>query len=152
MNIALILYFDEFETVNPVVRETIGHKIGDIYFALRNLPNEFNAILENIHLIGRYYCVNAKINGMDKMLGPFVYNLKLLQSRSIEIENMIVRGTISAFLFDNLGGNMICNFHESFNKTNFCRIFTVTYKAAKTMTIEPEELLGFELLNALCDD
>ena len=70
--VALILYFDEFETVNPLGSETSGHKIGAIYCALRNLPNEFNAILENIHLVGLFYSIDAKINGMEKILRPLI--------------------------------------------------------------------------------
>ena len=53
-------------------KTTGGHKIGAIYCALRNLPNEFNAILENIHLVDIFYSIDAKINGMEKILRPLI--------------------------------------------------------------------------------
>lgn len=133
-------------------RKTGGHEIGAIYFAWRNLPNEFNANLENIHLIGLYYSVDAKINGTDNILRSIVDDLNVLETRGIKIGNIIVRGTIGASLFENLGGNMFYNFPKSFNNKNFCRICTITHDSAKTMTVEQEELLRSELLNARCDD
>lgn len=151
-NVALNIYFDEFETVNPLGSKTGGHKIGGIYCTLRNLPHEFNAILENIHLVGLFYSMDAKIHGIEKILRPLIDDLKILETQGIKVGNVTVRGTIGAFLFDNLGGNMLYHLPECFNRTCFCRICTVSHEIAKTMTIEQEDLLRSEILNARCDD
>ena len=47
---------------------------------------------------------------------------------------------------------MLYNLPQSFNKTNFCRIRTVSHVSAKTMILEKEELLRSELLNSRCED
>ena len=47
---------------------------------------------------------------------------------------------------------MLYNLPESFNKTNFCIIRTVSHESAKTMILEKEESLRSELLNSRCKD
>lgn len=44
------LYFDDLETTNPLGSKTKVHKMGAVYFCLRNLPVQFNSSLANIHL------------------------------------------------------------------------------------------------------
>lgn len=43
------LYYDDFETANPLGSKRGIHKIGCLYFILRNLPPKFNSALINIH-------------------------------------------------------------------------------------------------------
>ena len=47
---------------------------------------------------------------------------------------------------------MLYNLPQSFNKTNFCKICTVSQASEKTMSLEKEELLRSELLNSRCED
>ena len=47
---------------------------------------------------------------------------------------------------------MLYNLPQSFNKTNFYRIRTVSHVSAKTMILEKEEILRSELLNSRCED
>ncbi|XP_051164481.1 uncharacterized protein LOC127283564 [Leptopilina boulardi] len=151
-NVALLFYFDEFETVNPLGSKTGGHKLGAIYCTFRNLPNEFNACLENIMLVALFYSADIKTCGMSNILRPLIDDLKIFESRGIPIGEYTIRGTIAAFSFDNLGGNMLYALPESFANTYYCRICTVSYEEAKTMILEKEEYLRSEILNPRCED
>lgn len=44
------LYYDDFETANPLGSKKGIHKLGCVYFILRNLPPKLNSVLMNIHL------------------------------------------------------------------------------------------------------
>lgn len=49
------LYYDDFETANPLVSKKGVHKLGCIYFILRNLPPKLNSVLMNIHLVSLFH-------------------------------------------------------------------------------------------------
>lgn len=49
-NLQIQLYFDEFETTNPLGSKTGIHKLGGLYFILRNIPPYLNACLKNIYI------------------------------------------------------------------------------------------------------
>ncbi|KAL7852459.1 hypothetical protein SRHO_G00182440, partial [Serrasalmus rhombeus] len=44
------LYYDDVETTNPLGSKTKIHKMGAVYFTIRNLPPEFTSSLAHIHL------------------------------------------------------------------------------------------------------
>lgn len=49
------LYYDDFETANPLGSKKGIHKLGGIYFTLRNFPPQFNSSLANIHLCALFH-------------------------------------------------------------------------------------------------
>lgn len=49
------LFYDDFETANPLGSKRGVHKIGALYFVLRNLPPKFSSALMNIHLIALFH-------------------------------------------------------------------------------------------------
>ena len=55
----LQMYFDEFETVNPLGSKTKVHKVGGLYMTVKNLPTQINSKLVNIHPI--IYCHSQDI-------------------------------------------------------------------------------------------
>lgn len=52
---AFTIFFDEFETANPLGSKHGIHKIGNIYFVLRNLTPKVNSALMNIHLVALFH-------------------------------------------------------------------------------------------------
>ncbi|XP_042070926.1 uncharacterized protein LOC106632482 [Haplochromis burtoni] len=54
------LYYDDFETANPLGSKKAVHKLGCIYFVLRNLPPELNSVLMNIHLVALLHSEDLK--------------------------------------------------------------------------------------------
>ncbi|XP_051566959.1 uncharacterized protein LOC127448461 isoform X1 [Myxocyprinus asiaticus] len=66
------VYYDDFETANPLGSKQGVHKLGCLYFTLRNLPPYLNSSLMNIHLISLFHSQDARKYGLDKILSPFV--------------------------------------------------------------------------------
>ena len=55
-DILLILYYDDFEIVNPIGTYRKKHKLGGIYFSIANLDPRFRSKLSAIHPIGLLKC------------------------------------------------------------------------------------------------
>lgn len=141
-NIALLFYFDEFETVYPLGSKTGGHKIGAIiYCTFPNLPNEFNACLKNIMLVALFYSADIKTFGLSSILRPIIDEIKIFGTQGIVIGEYTIRGNIDAFSFDNLNDIMLYRLPEKFFNTYYCRICTVSYEKGKTKILEKEEYL-----------
>lgn len=118
------LYFDEFETVNPLGSKTGGHKLGAVYYIIRNLPSAYNSVHQNIHLLALYYSADVKSFGINKILDKIVCDVRHLETVGIFEESLQkhIKGTIVAISHDNLGGNQLFGLVESFSSKHFCRI------------------------------
>ncbi|XP_045898868.1 uncharacterized protein LOC123966797 isoform X1 [Micropterus dolomieu] len=80
------LYFDDLETVNPLGSKTKIHKMGAVYFSLRNLPPEYNSSLANIHLCLLFNAIDREKYGFAKIFQPFLDDIKILESQGIDIK------------------------------------------------------------------
>lgn len=120
------LYYDEFETTNPLGSKTGSHKMGALYFLIRNLPPFCNSKLCNIHLLALFYSQDLKNIDFNAILKPIVDDLKILEDEGITIEvdscSQVYYGSLCALSFDNLGGNVLFGLVESFSANNFCRL------------------------------
>lgn len=137
------LYFDEFETVNPLGSKTGGHKLGAVYFIIRNLPNFFNSTRQNIHLLALYYSADVKSFGINKVLDKIVSDIKQLEAVGIYEESLqkFIRGSVVAISHDNLGGNQIFGLVESFSSRYFCRICLAEKNTTQSMCEQNDTLL-----------
>lgn len=54
------LFYDDFETANPLGSKRGIHKLGAIYFTLRNFPPVFNSSLVNIHLCALFHAQDTE--------------------------------------------------------------------------------------------
>lgn len=68
--IQIQLFFDEFETANPLGSKRGIHKLGALYFTLRNFSPKHNSNLQNIHLVALFHAQNVKTYGFSKILDP----------------------------------------------------------------------------------
>ena len=66
------LYCDDFETANPLGSKRGAHKVGALYFVLRNLPPKLNSALINIHLVALFHAEDVKKYGFDPILQPLI--------------------------------------------------------------------------------
>ncbi|XP_035805853.1 uncharacterized protein LOC111571121 isoform X1 [Amphiprion ocellaris] len=123
------LYFDEFETANPLGSKKGIHKLGCIYFILRNLPPKYNSVLMNIHVVALFHSQDLKTYGFDEILKPLVDDLKILETQGIEVpfSDSPLLGSVIQVTGDNLGLHGLFSFVESFSATYFCR-FCLTSK------------------------
>lgn len=79
------VYYDDFETSNPLGSKQGIHKLGSLYFTLRNLPPHLNSSLMNIRLISLFHSQDAKKYGIDKILTPFVEDIKVLEQNGMKV-------------------------------------------------------------------
>lgn len=139
--IQIQLYCDEYETVNPLGSKTGVHKLGGVYFSLRNVPPHFNSRLDHIHLLSLFYTIDLKTFGFNKILGPIVDDIKELELQGIKIADRQLFGTLVALSHDNLGANMMHGMVQSFSATHYCRICIADKTTTHTMCVENTNLL-----------
>jgi hypothetical protein len=72
------LFYDDFETSNSLGSKKGNHKLGGIYFTLRNFTPKLNYILVNIHLCRLFHTQDYKRYGFDSIPEPIVSDLKVL--------------------------------------------------------------------------
>lgn len=95
------LYFDDLETVNPLGSKTKIHKMGAVYFSLRNLTPEYNSSLANIHLCLLFNSIDREKYGFGKIFKPLIDDIKVLEKKGIDV--MITgqtHGTWNSLPFD----------------------------------------------------
>ena len=145
------VYYDDFETSNPLGSKQGIHKLGCLYFTLRNLPPCLNSSLMNIHLISLFHSQDAKKYGIDKILTPFVEDVKVLESSGMKVSfaEEPVFGTIAQVTGDNLGLNSILGYVESFSAHHYCRMCLIDKATAQTVFSEsdPRVILRTKLTN-----
>jgi hypothetical protein len=137
------LYFDEFETVNPLGSKTKVHKLGAIYMMLRNLPTYLNSRLKHIHLVSLFYTEDVKKYGYDAILTPLVKDLQNLENNGIVVANNTgtsecIKGALILISSDNLGAHSLFGFKESFAGNCICRVCYATYDDSQHLFSEED--------------
>ncbi|CAI5662779.1 unnamed protein product [Oreochromis niloticus] len=151
------LYYDDFETANPLGSKRGVHKVGAIYFVLRNLPPKLNSALMNIHLVALFHAEDVKKYGFDPILQPLIDDIKFLESHGIDLpfSSEKVHGTICQITGDNLGMHSILGFVESFSGRYFCRLCLIAKQDAQSVYTEDDPkiiLRGKELFEMHCSE
>lgn len=146
------LFYDDFETSNPLGSKHGIHKIGSIYFVLRNLSSKVNSALMNIHLLALFHTQDVKRYGFNAILDPIVRDFKILETSGITlpISEDPVHGTIAQVTGDNLGMHTLFGFVESFNSNYFCRFCLIDKCASQNIFSDdhPDIILRDRLLHA----
>ncbi|HLX53398.1 MAG TPA: hypothetical protein VKR58_05640, partial [Aquella sp.] len=128
------LFFDEFETVNPLGSRRGIHKIGAIYFTLQNFPSFLNSKLKFIHLLALYYSEDCKKYGLQKILDQIVQDFRKLESEGVDVVGVgKFTGTVSTVSHDNLGANSLYGFNESFSSNYYCRFCLTSGEEAQSL-------------------
>ncbi|CAH0560966.1 unnamed protein product [Brassicogethes aeneus] len=123
--IPLYIYFDEFETGNPLGSRAGIHKLGGVYFSIAAIPPEFSSRLENIFLAQIFETRYMKMFTNQEIFNPLINELKKLESDGITVNlksgEKQIYFYLAAVLGDNLGLNSILGFNEGFNSKHYCR-------------------------------
>lgn len=136
----LQLYYDDFETANPLGSKKGIHKLGCVYFILRNLPPKFNSVLMNIQLVLLFHTTDIKKYGFDVILKPLVDDLKCLEMDGVltPMSDIPLRGSIVQITGDNLALHGLFGFVESFSATYCCRFCLADRDAMQTIFSEDQ--------------
>lgn len=139
------LYYDDFKSANPLGSKKGVHKLGCIYFVLRNLPPELNSVLMNIHLVALFHSEDLKKYGFDPILKPLVDDLKILETEGMQVPFSAtpVRGSLFQITGDNLALHSIFGFVES-HSANYCCRFCLTDKT-ELQSVFSEDHVGLTL-------
>lgn len=124
--IRLEIYWDDIEVVNPLGSKTSVHKIAAFYFSIQNLPAVENSQLSSVYLLALAYSQDLKIpGGFEKILAPFLYELRKLESeRGVMIQvngqPYRLRATLTVLCADTLAAHEILGFLSP-SARHFCR-------------------------------
>jgi len=143
------LYYDDFETANPLGSKKGIHKLGCIYFILRNLPPKYNSVLMNIHVVALFHSQDLKKYGFDEILKPLVDDVKKLENEGIEVpfSDSPLLGSIIQVTGDNLGLHGLFGYVESFSATYCCRFCLTTKEEFQCVFTEDHPGLIFRTKN-----
>lgn len=125
----LLIYYDDFETANPLGSKRGIHKLGCVYFTLKNLPSKFNSVLLNVHLVSLFHTADVKTYGFDEIMKPLIRDLKILETQGVQLPffDEPLLGTVFQITGDNLALHTALGYVESFSATHCCR-FCLTNK------------------------
>ena len=129
------IFYGDFEVANPLGSKHGIHKIGSIYFILRNLSPKVNSALMNIHLLTLFHTEDVKKYGFNAILEPLIKDLKVLKCTGVEIpfSNGPVCGTIAQVTVDNLGLHSLLGYVESFSSNYFCHFCLVDKQTSQSV-------------------
>ena len=131
------LYYDDVETTNPLGAKTKIHKMGAVYFIIRNLPLEFISSLAHIHLCLLFNSIDRETYGLGRIMEPLLEDIRLLESSGIDInvkgQNQKIYGTITVLTADNLAMHTLCGYVESFSANKPCQFCLIDREDMQTV-------------------
>lgn len=141
----LLLYYDDFETRNPLGSRSSVHKLGGLYYTIAGIPTAYASSLENIFLGELLYSTDREIFGNKMSFTPIINELKYLENFGITIcvddkEYQIVFSLL-ALLGDNLGLNDLLGYNKSFAANFCCRVCRASQLELKSQYEENIKLL-----------
>lgn len=125
----LFIYYDEFESGNPLGSHAGSNKLGGIYYSVPCLPPDIQSNLSNIFVAMIFRSHDLKKFGKKIVLKCLFDELNLLSTNGINIQDKIVYFQMALLLGDNLGQNGMLGLTESFIGNYCCRFC----RAPKTM-------------------
>lgn len=129
----LILYFDDYETNNPLGSHRGISKCGAIYISIPCLPPKMQAKLENIFLFVLFNTLDRSFFTNKVIFQKIVDELNFLEQSGIIINTPSgpkhLYFVLSLVIGDNLGLNQILGFTTSFNSNLFCRFCYINKKS-----------------------
>ena len=141
-----MLYFDDFETVNPLGSRAGVHKLGAVYACLKCFSPRFNSQLKNLFLTLTFHSEDRTLYGSECVFRSLVEEIKFLQQQGIcvnasgmtyEIQFIMIQ-----ILGDNLGLNSLLGYTESFSANHYCRICRVHKQSVSQLFVEDKEFIA----------
>lgn len=134
----IILGFDDFCIVDPLGAAATTHKITAIYARFGNLPSSLQSKVNNILLLSLIFAdeLNAKETDFNEAWELIQYEVKQIESVGIDIDGIVVKGSIAYLCHDNLGGNVGLLLAKGFNAAYYCRICLLSAEECQNTTHE----------------
>lgn len=115
-SLKIILYYDDVEIINEHTKRK--HKLAMFYFQLANLYPEYRSKLKLINLVAIVEYRYLKKHGMDKILAPFIEDLKRLGRDTVvdlKVHGGVVRlrGALLAVIADTPASQLLGEYKES---------------------------------------
>ena len=115
----IIAYYDELEICNPLGSHIKKHKLGIVFYTLGNISPKYRSQLRVINLAVVATIPIIEKYGLNKILEPFINDLNTLSSTGVSVSingsSQTFKGSLLAFLGDNLASNDIGGFKKSFS-------------------------------------
>lgn len=141
----LIVYYDDFETNNPLGSHNVIQKLGGIYVSLPCLPKKYSSLLSNILLFGLFHASDRLTFGNNVVFHNIIEQLNDLQENGIKVKycefDVVLKFKVVCLTGDNLGLNGILGFVENFNAAHCCRICYANKEERQTNFYENAKLL-----------
>lgn len=138
--IPMFLYFDDYETCNPLGSKKTKHKMGGVYLQLACLPPEYKSSLKNTFLAQIFRSSDRCHFGNARIFGVLIRLLKDLEENGIDFlfegQPIKIFFTVAAITGDNLGLNQILGFNTGFRGNHFCRFCRECRKECEHQTKE----------------
>ena len=144
ITLPIFLYFDEYETGNPLGSHAGVHKLGAMYAHLPCLLPSMSSKLENYFLFFLFHSDDRKLFGKE-IFRKVVDELQYLETTGINIKyldkklNIVFK--LAMILGDNLGMHAILGFAESFNSNFPCRFCKVNKAQLQFLYKQDNEIL-----------
>lgn len=119
------LSIDDFEPCDPLKSKKGNQKTCGIYFEIRNIPSQFRSKMDTKFLVAliKTSDLKADADAIDGVVEQIVNELKFLEKHGVIVSpGLTIKGGLINICFDNLGGNSLLGFAESFVAHYYCRI------------------------------
>lgn len=138
------LYFDDFETGNPLGSHAGIHKLGGMYISLPSLPPRLASQLKYILLLYLFHSDDRTDFG-NSIFKIVIDEINYLAREGVHVEIEGFKGNVRFVLGlvvgDNLGLHTILGFTQSFSANYSCRICKASKELSKSQCVEDSTLL-----------
>ncbi|KAJ8673824.1 hypothetical protein QAD02_005086 [Eretmocerus hayati] len=123
----LQIYYDDVVVNNKLGTKVPQHKLGMFYFVIQNLPKYVNSLLGGIHVFGIGYTQDIAKYGFEKVLQPFLSDLRQLESEEGVVVNLssgedyTLRATLTSVSADGLAAHQLFGLLSPGGAHHFCR-------------------------------
>ncbi|XP_038062996.1 uncharacterized protein LOC119733676 [Patiria miniata] len=153
-SVKLILYQDSFEIVNPLGSAKKKHKILAVYYSLGNLHPYNRSKIDPIQLVSLCKESDVQYFGQERFFSRLVADLKDIEDTGLHIGfGAKVKGSVVAFLGDNLGSHFLGGFLENFSvelddKAIACHVELYRESVQQAVSSIPQLLSGSFVSNS----
>lgn len=139
LTIQIQIGIDDFDPSDALKSKAGNQKMCGVYFEIRNVPPTFSSKLDMRYLIAiaKVQDIKEEEESTDLIIKHIVKDLKNIEDKGIMVNGCTnLKGALINVSFDNLGGNQVLGFVESFSATYFCRICKCSKTECQMLTTE----------------
>lgn len=145
---SLFIYYDEFETGNPLSSHAGIHKLRAVYTSIACLPPNLASQIKYIFLFALFHYSDRLSENRNQAFQPVINELNYLSRVRISLDipefQEVIKFKLRAILGDNLGLHSVLGFVENFNAKYPCRICRANKEQIRQMCSEDISILRNE--------